>query len=89
VPTDISPRDVPFDDDDWVPEPEPAYVVEHQELQPGTRAPVTGHYEELNVFGALTGRVERVCQGEHLPLGPRGFTWRQTEQEGCYVSSSL
>ena len=82
MPTDLSPHDVPFDDDDWVPEPE-AYVVEHQEHQPGTRAPVTGPYEELNVFGALTGRVERVCQGERLPLGPRGFTWRQTEQEGC------
>jgi hypothetical protein len=79
VPTDLSPRDLPFDDDDWLPEPEPA---EHQEHQPGTRASVTGHYEELNVFG-LTGRVERVCQGEHLPLGPRGFTWRQIEQEGC------
>ena len=81
MPTDLSPLDVPFDDDDW--EPEPAYVAEHQDHQSGTRASVTGHYEELNVFGTLTGRVERVRQGEHLPLGPRGFTWRQIEQAGC------
>jgi hypothetical protein len=56
---------------------------ERPEHQPGTRAPVTGHYEELNIFGTPTGRVEHVREGEHLPDGPRGFTWRQTEDKGC------
>jgi hypothetical protein len=41
-----------------------------EEYQPGTHAPETGHYEELNV-------------GERLPRAPRGFTWRHLEDEGC------
>jgi hypothetical protein len=58
-------------------------MTERQEHQPGTRAPATGHYEELNIFGTPTGRVEHVREGEPLPGGLRGFTWRQTEEEGC------
>ena len=54
-----------------------------EEHQPGTRAPETGHYEELNVFGSSTGRVEHVREGERLPLAPRGFTWRHLEDDGC------
>jgi hypothetical protein len=50
------------------------------EHQPGTDVPVTGHYEELNVFGTPTGRIERVAEGEHLPHGPRGFVWRRLEE---------
>ena len=35
-------------------------MADRQEHTPGTRAPVTGHYEELNVFGSPTGKVEHV-----------------------------
>jgi len=56
---------------------------ERQEHQPGTHAPSTGHYEELNVFGSRTGRVEHVRAGEPLPHAPRGFAWRQIEEDGC------
>jgi hypothetical protein len=42
-------------------------MAERQEHQPGTHAPVTGHYEELNVFGSPTGTVEYVREGERLP----------------------
>ena len=58
-------------------------MAERQEHQSGVHAPSTGHYEELNVFGTRTGRVEQVREGERLPEGPRGFTWRQIEDEGC------
>jgi hypothetical protein len=57
-------------------------MAERQEHEPGTHAPATGHYEELNVFGTPTGRVEHVQEGERLPHGPRGFAWRRVE-EGC------
>jgi len=33
---------------------------------------------------AITGRVEHVREGERLPEGQRGFTWREVEEEeGC------
>jgi hypothetical protein len=35
-------------------------MAERQEHQPGTHAPVTGRYEELNIFGTWTGRIEHV-----------------------------
>jgi hypothetical protein len=58
-------------------------MAERQEHQPCSHAPATGRYEELNIFGTRTGRVEHVRAGDHLPRGPRGFTWRQIEEEGC------
>jgi len=58
-------------------------MEERQEHQPGDHAPASGHYEELNVFGTQTGRIERVREGERLPHGPRGFTWRQVEEPSC------
>jgi hypothetical protein len=58
-------------------------MAERQEHQPGFPAPATGHYEELNVFGTQTGRIEHVREGERLPRGPRGFTWRQVEELSC------
>jgi hypothetical protein len=58
-------------------------MAERQEHQPGTHAPATGHYEELNVFGTPTGKVEHVREDERLPHGPRGFAWRQIVEEGC------
>jgi hypothetical protein len=44
---------------------------------------VTGHYEELNVFGSPTGKVQHVHEGERVPDAPRGFSWRQIEEEAC------
>ena len=44
---------------------------------------MTGHYEELNVFGTPTGKVEHVREGERLPHAPRGFGWRRIEEEAC------
>jgi hypothetical protein len=58
-------------------------MAERQEHQPGTHAPATGRYEELNIFGTRTGRIERVCEGERLPAGPCGFSWRQIAEEAC------
>ena len=55
-------------------------MAERQEHQPGTHAPLTGHYEELNIFGTPTGKVEHVRKGERLPHAPRGFSWRQMEE---------
>jgi hypothetical protein len=43
---------------------------------PGTRAPSTASYEELNVLGARTGKVIVAQEGNDLPSAPRGFTWR-------------
>jgi hypothetical protein len=58
-------------------------MVERQEHQPGTHAPVSGRYEELNVFGTPTGKIEHVREGEQLPHAPRGFSWRQMEENTC------
>jgi hypothetical protein len=41
---------------------------------------VTAHYEELNIFGAFTGRVHVAQRGEPLPRTPLGFTWRPINQ---------
>jgi len=49
-------------------------MAERQEHQPGLHAPATGHYEELNVFGTRTGKVEHGHGGEPLPSAPLGFT---------------
>jgi hypothetical protein len=51
--------------------------------------PATGHYEELNVFGSPTGRVEQVPEGERLPSAPRGFTWRRIAEQRSRVMVSL
>ena len=53
------------------------------EHQPGDHAPVTGRYEELNVFGARTGNVHHAREGEPLPSAPRGFLWRRIEDDDC------
>jgi hypothetical protein len=58
-------------------------MAERQEQKPDTQAPATGYYEQLNVFGTPTGKVEHVREGERLPSAPRGFTWRQVAEEGC------
>jgi hypothetical protein len=60
-----------------------ARTDEGQEHRPGAHVAATGRYEELNIFGTPTGRVEHVRQGERLPRGPLGFTWRPVKEEGC------
>jgi hypothetical protein len=50
---------------------------------PGERAPATGHYEELNVFGTPTGKTTHAQEGDRLPPAPFGFRWRPVEREGC------
>jgi hypothetical protein len=34
-------------------------MSDHEEHQSGANAPVTAHYEELNVFGSVTGKTVR------------------------------
>jgi hypothetical protein len=51
--------------------------IEHR---PGERAHVPGEYQELNIFGAPTGRVVHMMEGDELPAAPRGFTWRTLSQ---------
>jgi hypothetical protein len=58
-------------------------VSDRDEHQPGDRAPVTDHYEELNVFGTPTGTVIHIPEGDRLPHGPRGFTWRRIRRDDC------
>jgi hypothetical protein len=50
------------------------------EHQPGTPAPVTGHYRLVNVFGSAIAHSAHVRRGEKLPMAPRGGSWR-LEQE--------
>ena len=52
----------------------------NEEHRPGDRAPATGHYQLLNVFGTPTERVVHVMKDEPLPEAPRGFTWRRTDR---------
>ena len=35
-------------------------MADRTEHQPGAYAPITGHFEELNIFGSPTGKVEHV-----------------------------
>ncbi|MGC1409457.1 MAG: hypothetical protein WA864_10990 [Acetobacteraceae bacterium] len=44
--------------------------------QPGESAPSSGRYQEVNIFGAPTGTLVLMTEGEKLPPAPRGFTWR-------------
>jgi hypothetical protein len=55
-------------------------MPDRKEHQPGTRAPITGHFEELNIFGSPTGKIEHV---QAFAACPRGFSWRQIEDNGC------
>jgi hypothetical protein len=48
---------------------------------PGERTPQSGHYEELNVLGALTGNRVYLEEGEPFPAAPRSFTWRPVRPE--------
>ena len=58
-------------------------MADRKEHQPGTRASITGRFEELNIFGSPTRKVEHVQEGERFPRAPRGFSWRHIEGEVC------
>jgi hypothetical protein len=62
-------------------------MAERQEHPPGAHAPVTGHYEELNVFGSPTGKVEHMKEGDLLPSAPRGFGWRLIVDDASFRPS--
>jgi hypothetical protein len=51
--------------------------MKSDEHLPGELAPLSGEYEELNVFGRPTGWSVYVQKGQPLPALPRGFTWRR------------
>jgi hypothetical protein len=53
-----------------------------EEHRPGERAPATGDYEQLNIFGTPTGWVVQIREGEPLPAAPSHHTWRRTTA-GC------
>lgn len=50
-----------------------------REYAPGTTAPASGTYEQLNVLGAVTGVRLTIAKGQALPPAPRGFTWSVVE----------
>jgi hypothetical protein len=49
---------------------------EAPELRPWERAPVSGYYHLLNVFGTPTGEKAFVEEGALVPSAPRAHTWR-------------
>lgn len=51
-------------------------IMPIDDYHPLSRAPHTGPFEELNIFGVPTGIVAFVTKGEPLPGAPRGFMWR-------------
>jgi hypothetical protein len=58
-------------------------MIDREEHQPGTRASITGRFEELNIFGSPTGKIEHVREGERLPPAPQGLSWRHIEGNAC------
>jgi hypothetical protein len=54
----------------------PTTIMTTDEHPPHSAAPNTGLFEEHNIFGAPTGVVAFVTEGEPLPGAPRNFTWR-------------
>ena len=58
-------------------------MTNRKEHQPGTRAPITGRFEELNIFGSPIGKIEHVREGERLLPAPQGFSWRHIEGNAC------
>ncbi len=55
-------------------------MAKRPEHEPGEQAEKTGTYRELSVLGAPTGRTVYVSEGDRLPVGPRGFTWRPVDE---------
>ena len=53
------------------------HQVEPINYAPGSEAPESGTYEQLDVFHIPTGITEHIIRGERLPLAPQGYTWRK------------
>jgi hypothetical protein len=51
-------------------------MVPRPEHFSGDRAPASGTYEQSNVFGSATGLRVVVRQGQPLPPGPEGHSWK-------------
>ena len=47
---------------------------------PGSTVPETGAYQQIDVFGMLTGISEWLREGERLPLAPIGYSWRKVTE---------
>jgi hypothetical protein len=54
-------------------------IARRAEHAPTDKAPASGRYEQLNIFGTPTGTTAHVREGETLPAAPLGYTWRQIE----------
>ncbi len=55
-------------------------MKDNNEHKPGTRAPRTAYYEELNASGTLTGVVSHVEANELFPFAPHRHRWRLRPQ---------
>ena len=56
-------------------------MARRPEHPPGSPAPLSGRYEQLNVFGTSTGIRVNVRAGETLPVTPRGHCWVLVEED--------
>jgi len=57
-------------------------MTQGAEHQPGTIAPVTGHYLLLNVFGSPVGESTHIRCGEGFPDAPRDYSCRVEQETG-------
>jgi hypothetical protein len=46
------------------------------EHDPTDKAPASGKYELLNIFGTPTGELVTVREGDRLPASALGYRWR-------------
>jgi hypothetical protein len=56
---------------------ETKHHVEPINYAPGSEAPESSKYEQLDVFRIPTGITEHIIRGGRLPLAPQGYTWRK------------
>ncbi len=52
------------------------WAMGQNEFAPGSLAPRSGLFEEVNVLGTPTGVITVQDEGEPFPGAPRGFMWR-------------
>jgi hypothetical protein len=55
----------------------------HMDLKPGMKAPESGAYQSLNVFGSPFGRYWVMTEGQILPALPIGWSWRLAGAQTC------
>jgi hypothetical protein len=56
-----------------------AAMSRRPEHHPTDKAPASGNYELLNIFGTPTGETVTVNKGDSLPASARGYRWRLIE----------